>query len=236
VASSTRPVHSTVAWPPSEVTWRPYAGPVHGWVRCVTSSCRMGHADAPGHPLRSAQSRAGPSETAPRGPASTTSRTSPAATRSGACRRPAAKTSRASPARAQFVSFPPNPAGEDHPPPRAQPEGRGGMPSGGTRARPRCPRFGLPPRRCISGWLRLGLSGPASHLVIRPSARTLPSEGLKPALTRPEARLPHSASTPTTAPRSALSRAASITSKPAIASESGTGGGASSWIAATIPS
>jgi hypothetical protein len=122
------------------------------------------------------------------------------------------------------------------PPPRAQPEGRGGMPSGGTRARPRCPRFGLPPRRCISGWLRLGLSGPASHLVIRPSARTLPSEGLKPALTRPEARLPHSAPTPTTAPRSALSRAASITSKPAIASESGTGGGASSWIAATIPS
>jgi hypothetical protein len=47
---------------------------------------------------------------------------------------------------------------------------------------------------------------------------------------------PHPAPTSTTAARSALARAASITSSPTIASESATGGGAPPRIAATIPS
>jgi hypothetical protein len=47
---------------------------------------------------------------------------------------------------------------------------------------------------------------------------------------------PHPAPTSTTAARSALARAASITSSPTIASESVTGGGAPPRIAATIPS
>jgi hypothetical protein len=46
VASNTRPVHSIVAWPRSEVTTRPYGPAPHQWVRCVTSSYRAGHDSA----------------------------------------------------------------------------------------------------------------------------------------------------------------------------------------------
>jgi hypothetical protein len=88
-------------------------------------------------------------------------------------------------------------------------------------------------RRSEPGGSLVGLRRPAPAVRLLGAVPDGPRPGPKPS--GPDAP-PHPAPTSTTAARSALARAASITSSPTIASESATGGGAPPRIAATIPS
>jgi hypothetical protein len=262
-ASSTSPVHSIVACPSSRATRRPYGSAALLWARYVTSpsgvrymsptthfsprqpspkrglgsaaphgECEGGRAGAPG--LEAA--RRGPS---PRRPARADQpvrqrrRPRPAPSGWAPKIRPKTAFAAAGPRRSPFGAIWALEVGRPHPSPSRRLQGPDRRRGRGSR------RSGGGPAAGVG-------AGPGARAGARPPARApgrgRDGEGARAGRRSPRGRDPGAPlplryrPSSTISPRSALVRAASITSRPAIASSSGTGGGAPSRIALTMPS